>query len=639
MNAPWRVPGGRAPYLSLRRMEKAFLLLLPVFLALEISSYAPIARLVVGLGLVFTGTWAAIGIARRLVRKAIWRLRNRLIVAYLFIAVVPVLLISILVGTAARDLAGQVSVYLVQSEFERRMTNLRSAAEALARTPAPQRATAIQRLGALFRERYPGLEIVLRDAGAVLRFPSESTLDPPARDWPEVSGVVARTGQLYEWARAAGDTEDVTVVVPITRPLLEDLAPGLGPVSIVEFSGSRPMRLHESPATGKARAGVPPPVNMFDLSIRWATNLPVAIWETPQATEDALLGVRSRLSAVVRQISRESAGWRPLLALLYTIAVGFLLVEIVSVIIGVSITRAVTAAVHDLYEGTLKVQAGDFAHRIPVQGNDQIAELSGSFNRMTENLERLLIVAKERERLQADLEIAREVQNQLLPRAVPVLERLRILAVCRPARMVSGDFYDYQPLADGRTALAIGDVAGKGISAALLMATLQSTLRTHLRGGEMHSPSSLVSKLNVHLHAHTSPEKYATFCFAVYDDRAGRLIYTNAGHLPPLLIRRGEVKPLDVNGMVVGAFPFARYDESTLELEQGDLLVCYTDGVTEPENEYSEMFGEGRLIDVLKRHACREPEYIAGAVVESVERFTGSPELQDDLTLLLAQRL
>jgi sigma-B regulation protein RsbU (phosphoserine phosphatase) len=285
------------------------------------------------------------------------------------------------------------------------------------------------------------------------------------------------------------------------------------------------------------------------------------------------------------------------------------------------------------------VQAGDFSHRIAVHGDDQIGELSGSFNRMTENIERLLVVAKERERIQADLEIAREVQNELLPRVAPAPPHLRLLAVCKPARMVSGDCYDYQCLPDGKLALAIGDVAGKGISAALLMATLQSTLRTHLRGGGVITPASLVSKINVHLHAHTSAAKYATFCFAQYEDDTGMLTYTNAGHLPPLLLRRGEVTQLDVNGMVVGAFPAVPYHESRLQMESGDLLVFYTDGVTEPENEYSEMFGERRLIDVLKRHAHLDAERIAAAVVESVELFTGSPELQDDLTLLLAKRL
>ncbi len=148
------------------------------------------------------------------------------------------------------------------------------------------------------------------------------------------------------------------------------------------------------------------------------------------------------------------------------------------------------------------------------------------------------------------------------------------------------------------------------------MATLQSAMRSQLRhcmemmgsspnGGDYGSLSTarLMSNLNQHLYASTSPEKYATFFFSIYDDETEMLNYTNAGHLPPLLVRGGEVFPFDVNGTVVGAFPDVPYGESCQKLESGDLLVCYTDGITEPENEYGEMFGEDRLIEILKAHS------------------------------------
>lgn len=187
----------------------------------------------------------------------------------------------------------------------------------------------------------------------------------------------------------------------------------------------------------------------------------------------------------------------------------------------------------------------------------------------------------------------------------------------------------------------MGDVAGKGISAALLMATLQSSLRAQVRsasdGRSAVSTSALVARLNEQLFADTSPEKYATFFFSVYDDSEKTLVYTNAGHLPPLLFRGGEASRLDVNGMVVGAFPFAQYGESRLELEPGDLLLAYTDGVTEPENEYGEMFGEQRLIEVVRRHLDGNLEDVARQVMIGVQEWTGSPELQDDMTILLAR--
>jgi sigma-B regulation protein RsbU (phosphoserine phosphatase) len=327
----------------------------------------------------------------------------------------------------------------------------------------------------------------------------------------------------------------------------------------------------------------------------------------------------------------------------------------VGLAIGGSLSRTMTGAVHSLYEGTQRVMRGDFSNRIHASGRDQLAELSSSFNTMTENLERLLAVAKEKERLQAEIEIAREVQEQLYPKTAPVMKSLRITGLCQPARMVSGDYYDYQAVPGNKLAIAIGDVAGKGISAALLMATIQAALRMELRASlelvtELAAPShrpvngfrlstaKMVSDLNQQLYATTSPEKYATFCFALYDEESGTVTYTNAGHLPPILIRNGAATSLDVNGTVVGAFPFSKYEESQIQLQSGDLLVCYTDGITEPENEYGEMFGEERLIGLVSKNGDREDAKIIETVMDAVRQWTNSPELTDDMTVVIARK-
>jgi sigma-B regulation protein RsbU (phosphoserine phosphatase) len=265
---------------------------------------------------------------------------------------------------------------------------------------------------------------------------------------------------------------------------------------------------------------------------------------------------------------------------------------------------------------------------------------------MKQKREHLSAVAKEKERLQAEIEIAQGVQDQLYPKAPPVFESLQVFGTCQPARMVSGDYYDYQ-LVDGKLAIAIGDVAGKGISAALLMATIQAAVRMELRAsadagaslnGQRLSTARMVSVLNQQLYATTSPEKYATFFLALFDPATGLLTYTNAGHLQPVLFRDGVTTPLDVNGTVVGAFPFSTYEESKLELRNEDLLLCYTDGITEPENEYGEMFGEERLIELVAKNAARGDAEIIESVMEAVRQWTGAPELSDDMTLLLARK-
>jgi len=243
------------------------------------------------------------------------------------------------------------------------------------------------------------------------------------------------------------------------------------------------------------------------------------------------------------------------------------------------------------------------------------------------------------------------VQEQLYPKIAPIFKTIRVTGMCQPARMVSGDYYDYQRLSSNRLAFAIGDVAGKGISAALLMASIQSAMRMELRASlELAAPSyatvngfklstaRLVSELNQQLHATTSAEKFATFCIALYDDETGMLTYTNAGHLPPILIHNGGSSRLDVNGTVVGAFPMSKYDESKVALHPGDLLVCYTDGITEPENEYGEMFGEERLIELVSKNADRDDHRVIETVMDAVRQWTGAPELSDDMTVLLARK-
>jgi sigma-B regulation protein RsbU (phosphoserine phosphatase) len=216
--------------------------------------------------------------------------------------------------------------------------------------------------------------------------------------------------------------------------------------------------------------------------------------------------------------------------------------------------------------------------------------------------------------------------------------------------MVSGDYYDYEVLAHGKLAFAIGDVAGKGISAALLMATLQSALRAQMaqyqptrenecaQAPELDA-AALVSQLNRHLYAHTAPEKFATLFFALFDESTRTLLYTNAGHLSPLLFRNGDVVPLDSNGTVVGAFPFSKYGQSCFTMNPGDLLVCYTDGITEPENTFGEMFGEQRLIDLVQKHTHRDGQEIAQLIIDAVRSWTATPELHDDMTLLLAREV
>jgi sigma-B regulation protein RsbU (phosphoserine phosphatase) len=508
-------------------------------------------------------------------------------------------------------------------------------------------------IGPVLRDKFPGVELTV-DHGARANWPSDRTLPSVPENWNPGNGLVMREGLLYGWAQAVAGARTVTAIFPITREFLGLLAPDICESTILDLSTGRVL-LHPSlPEAGISHNRLPPAVRFADFEIRWGSPLPIQLWDDPSRIEGEWLTVRTRPSAILRTVFQQRVSWASefIPILFFSVAIAFLFAELIALVVGVSLTRTITAAIHDLYAGTLRVRGSDFSHRIPIHGSDQLAELAVSFNQMTENVQRLLAVEKERERLQAELEIAREVQNQLYPKTVPRIESLCLTAACNPARMVSGDYYDYQQLQDGKVAIAIGDVAGKGISAALLMATVQSSFRSQIRGSlEMAvsagpqktriqvSTSTLVTQLNQQLYADTSPEKYATFYVGVYDEATSTLTYTNAGHLPPILVRDGESMRLEVNGMVVGAFPFARYGESQVELESGDLVVFFTDGVTEPENAYGQMFDEPRLVDLLVRNAHRPDREIIDSVMDAVREWTGSDELQDDMTLLLVRRL
>jgi phosphoserine phosphatase RsbU/P len=664
---------------SLRKLDKVFAFLLLGYLLFLLFAPGNAFTFVLQFLVIVVGAWIALRFTRVGLRKAIWRLRNRLLVAYVLIAVVPILLILALFGLGTYLLGGQFAVYLARSELDRRVALMQSASDILCGASPATRMDVIRSTGQIYSERFPDIELMIDDKGAAMRWPQNSSVQFPRGFNGNISGVGTQGAQYFAWSQIVRNGTRCIAAAPLTRRYLGQMVPGLGDIRLLQVStapvesktpekGSQ-VKTGASKPTGVTFGGqqfdilpsehdtpgaaLPPAVNQLDLSIGWPSLVEVKDWNDPARSALAVLWVHTRYSAILQIIlSRkvdEFQSFVPLLLLVVSIL--FLIVELIALIIGTSLTRTITGAVHSLYRGTERVMQGDFSNRIKVSGRDQLADLAKSFNTMTENLERLLAVAKEKERLQAELEIAREVQEQLYPKTIPVLRTLRVTGLCEPARMVSGDYYDYQSLAENRLAIAIGDVAGKGISAALLMATIQSAMRMELRSSlELAAPSHrqlngsrlstarMVTELNQQLHATTSPEKFATFCIALYDDDTGIITYTNAGHLPPILIRDGQATCLDVNGTVVGAFPRSKYDESTIQLLSGDLLIWYTDGITEPENEYGEMFGEERLIALVAKNAASDDRKIIDTVMQAVRQWTGVPELSDDMTMLLARK-
>jgi serine phosphatase RsbU (regulator of sigma subunit)/catechol 2,3-dioxygenase-like lactoylglutathione lyase family enzyme len=235
-----------------------------------------------------------------------------------------------------------------------------------------------------------------------------------------------------------------------------------------------------------------------------------------------------------------------------------------------------------------------------------------------------------------ELEIAKQVQARLFPQTIPPIRTLEYVGVCIQARQVGGDYYDFLDLGQDRFGLVVGDISGKGIAAALLMANLQANLRSQCAIA-FDRPQQLLRAVNQTFFENTVEGAYATLFFAEYDDQTQRLRYVNCGHLAALLLRTdNKIEKLGSTNTVLGLF--SEWDCSTAEVRlfPGDIFVVYTDGITESFNAAGEDFGESRLIGALRRHRELPPEVLMTSIVEEVQKFS-TREQHDDVTLIVAK--
>jgi phosphoserine phosphatase RsbU/P len=647
------------------------------------------------------GLSVALGIAltvlalRWIRRVFMWRLRNRLMVTYVFIGVVPLVLVVMMAAIALGLFANQYATSQARVELDSEIRTLDALTQQAADKFARANGAPIWDDVARLQTRYPGFwmdawidgqwsPLDKAKAGEQKRFP----------DWikGKFSGIVVEDGKLF--LRSAITVENrgrkyaLVGSVPITKDLLDQALTNVGEMRFY-LAREKPIPAGEpgqrnalivDDKTGRRRnvdyelsqpdvigGKLPPASGRWDLGRSYATISPYRDWKTGSESV-AFVEVGTRVSVLLNRLfsSRgEFAG--AALAVLVVIAIFFGLIELVALFVGVTLTRTITNSVYQLYRATQHINRGDLKHRIEVKNNDQLAALQKSFNSMSESLERLIEEQKEKERLENELAIAQEVQATLFPRESARLESLELHGICRPARTVSGDYYDFIPVTrDGveQLVLAVGDISGKGISAALLMATLHSAVRAfefgripapaslvpagaaHVTGvprGEwvpqvnFQSPADVLQLLNQHLYHSTQPEKYATLFLSVFDGDTRALTYSNAGHLPPFIIGEdGSVRKLDAGGIVIGLFDNMAYEESTVELRHGDIFVAYSDGITEPENEFGE-FGEARLIQLVREYRHLPLERISDNVIKEVQDWIGDTEQPDDVTLVLAR--
>lgn len=593
--------------------------------------------------------------------RILWSLRNRLIVAYLFIAVVPILSVVTLAVFAGRILYSQLGAYLLHEDLQQRVTMLSDIAEhmAIAHEIFPPGVTESESERALASQSHDVHDGELPELA--IEFSNDLSLLHKIAPGEKKSfaGLLQEGDSLYLISlrtipEAKGDRV-VVLRVPVTRDFLSTVAPDLGGIQLNLMDRYDPNRDQGVPYSSNGKLyrvaerivarnrTLQDAAFWFDSPVSVVSRLD-SVFIAKDGTVDLvrpLLAVSnarpSRLSARIFTSLGELRDSYVFLFIL--VGVIFLLIEAAAFATGFVLTRRITRAVADLYRATQFVQAGDFSHRIQVERLDQLGALGESFNQMTGSISNLIEEQNKRQRLENEISIAREVQNQLFPSSLPSVPGVEIEAICKAARSVSGDYYDFIQLSPTHVAIAIADISGKGISAALLMASLQAALRSQMlaKGTEHLSTAELVSRLNKHLVYNTGDDRFATFFIAVYDSATRTLRYTNAGHLPSFLICHGTSHLLDKGGMVLGVMDDYEYEQGELEVAPDSLLIGYSDGLVEPENVYGEEFGILRLKEAAIRVQAATPLMIAESLMAAAEEWAGTPEQADDMTIIVAR--
>ena len=604
--------------------------------------------------------------SRDVLHWLLYPVRRKLAISYLFIGLLPVLLLSLFFLLACYVALGQFGSYALQANLISRGAVLAGAArQILIEVPdgsgEAETAAALERAVAGIADFAPEAAAWHLDVegGRIARFVSSADGGPlspqdPIPDWataPYEGVVQTRDAEWFGASTPDAEGDRIAVVMAPLTPMLrvsareEDLSlRGIWTLYLGDGD--------EDPPAPEILAN--PESDRF--SIGWVDSLllEAAPWNRELgggrivvsfgfAPIDLIQGTTSGLSEPLA-INDPDLG-SSLLIVLAGLGVVFVLLECAALSIGIRLARSITRSVEALSRGTERVRSGNFGHEVRVASRDQLGELASSFNIMTakiaDDMERLRRAAV----LEQEMETARDSQARLLPPEGSVsVPGFAVAAVCRPATQVGGDYYDLIPLGPRRLGVVIADVAGTGARAAFYMAELKGLILALSRTHE--SPRKVLIEANRVLHDTLDARTFITITYAVFDSGAGRVTFARAGHSPLLHLNRQDgpwprSEALVPAGLGVALDPGPMFEaileERSRSLHSGQTWLFFTDGVSEAMNAESDMFGEERLMRLLEENAALPPAELQRTVEDAVLEFTGAATHADDLTMVFVR--
>ena len=601
--------------------------------------------------LIVFGVFGFFRLSRVALRALLWRIRSKLILSYLFIGLVPIVLACTFFVLAGVLLVNLVAAHLVTAEIDRMNGTLSTLAETvLPSLPAGDAAaaSAIEERLAPARAIHARLAYTLVRRGKVASSSGEAPRSLPA--WwkgESFAGYVGPKPGLLRAVRTRGPETFLLLEVPVDADLFAELerrtgihvltqaeleppraAPGSGASLVAE--GDRGERMAISSGQGVAFVAIPEQTD----------------WETGERTAIRPVPFRFHPFDLLTKLAPGfKVGGMGSLADALVFAMGvvgavFLVMYAVALLLGLLLARSITRSVHALSIGTERLRQGDFDHAIAVRSRDQLGELAESFNHMSKGVKALLREQTEKERLEEELRIARQIQMSLLPaQGAVTMPGIRIAALCLPAAEVGGDYYDLLPLSDTRLGVLVADVSGKGTSAALYMAELKGLVLSLSR--IYASPAKLLIEANRILAANLDSRSFITMTYAVVDMLEGTMRYARAGHNPIIQLEAatGKARVLVPQGLGLGIDRGERFEEILEEavtpLRKGDIFLFFTDGLSEAMNGRSELFGEGRLRDIVESVEGLSSEEIKERILGEIRSFVGEAAPHDDMTLVV----